>query len=185
MKRMRIAFVLLLFIAAITIAARAQTQVFVPGNASGAFGNGIDQVVPLVPAITVTGPGTITVTYVSGTVTDDGGTVNTGPNGVQADCRGKQVPLQEAQGIAGGKCQHADGLMGVFVPESRVQDKRGFNPIDGTKNLTRVGIVPGGLFFIGEGKAFDAKQAGTLFLGINDCGVAGNGGGFNVEVNGP
>jgi len=29
------------------------------------------------------------------------------------------------------------------------------------------------------------KEAGTLFLGINDVSVGNNSGGFNVEVTGP
>jgi hypothetical protein len=47
------------------IPARAQTTVTVPGNASGHFGNPADLVVPFVPAITVSGPSSITVKYVS------------------------------------------------------------------------------------------------------------------------
>jgi len=198
MKNTKIALVLVLFVAAVTIAAHAQTsspsktvtgptakpavQIFVPGTTNGAFGNPIDQAVPFVSAITVNGPGTITVTYVSGTVSDYPGEI--GPEGEDFKC-GRysiQTPLQEANGVAGGKCKYVDALIGVFVPQTRVQDKRGFNPIDGTKNLTRVGIVPSRLFFIGEGKIFDVKQAGTLFLGINDTGVGDNGGGFTVEV---
>ena len=62
-------------------ATSAQTTVFVPGNASGYFGNPVDQVNPLVSALTVNGPGTITVTYVSGTVNFGTG-VEAGPNGV-------------------------------------------------------------------------------------------------------
>jgi hypothetical protein len=180
MKNMKIAFVLLMFIAAITLGARAQTQVFVPGTASGYFGNPQDQAVPFVPAITVGGPGTITVTYLSGTVTDCCG-IDTGPNGVKYNTHGTQWPLQEAHGVSGGIVYNEDALIGVFVPQSRVL-RKGFNAIDGTKDATRVGIMPGNLFFIGEGKTFDVKEAGTLFLGINDITVGDNGGGFNVEV---
>lgn len=182
MKNTKIALVL--FVATATIAARAQTQVFVPGNASGAFGNGINQVVPFVPAITVTGPGTITVTYVSGTV-DYGVGVEVGPNGGSYPGKGGQWPLQEARGIAPHtKINNMAALIGVFVPQSRVL-RKGFNALDGTKNVTRVGIMPGGLFFIGESRTFDVKEAGTLYLGINDPGVADNSGGFTVEVSGP
>jgi hypothetical protein len=39
--------------------------------------------------------------------------------------------------------------------------------IDGTKGAALVGIMPGGLFFIGTGKTFSVT-AGTLFLRIND-----------------
>ena len=53
MKTTKIAFLLVLFLAAATMAASAQTQVFVPGNASGYFGNPADQINPLVSAITV------------------------------------------------------------------------------------------------------------------------------------
>lgn len=199
MKNKTLALLILVFVSA-TIAANARTvssgktraaaaskqtvQVFVPGTASGYFGNPQDQAVPFVPAITVSGPGTITVTYVSGTVTDCCG-INTGPKGVKYNTHGTQWPLQEARGVAGGIVYNEDALIGVFVPQSRVQDKRGFNAIDGTKDVTRAGIVPSKLFFIGEGKTFDVKEAGTLFLGINDITVADNGGGFNVEVSGP
>jgi len=175
----KFAFLLLLFVAAATIAASAQTQVFVPGNASGYFGRPLDLVVPFVPAITVAGPGTITVTYLSGTVT--GYNMEAGPNGVPWDQGTSQLPLQEAKGGAGGKVNNLCALIGVFVPQARVAHQ-GFSAIDGTKNSARVGIMPGWLFFIGEGKTFDVKEAGTLFLGINDQLVSDNGGGFNVEV---
>jgi len=180
MTSTKIAFVLLLFVAAATMAAPAQTQVFVPGNTNGAFGNQVDLIVPLVPAITVDGPGTITVTYVSGTV-DFGAGVEVGPNGGPWDVGTWQLPLQEAKGVAGGKVNNDGALIGVFVPHARLIHK-GFSPIDGTKDAARVGIMPGWLFFIGEGKTIDAKEAGTLFLGINDCWVGDNSGGFNVEV---
>ena len=64
MRNTTIALVVVLFVCAASMAAPAQqdVQVFVPGNASGFFGNPADVVVPLVPAITVSGPGTITVT---------------------------------------------------------------------------------------------------------------------------
>ena len=185
MKNTKLALVLVLFVVAATIAAHAQTQVFVPGNASGYFGNPVDQVVPLVLALTVSGPGTTTVTYVSGLVTWD--TVHTtGPNGTPdcKACKGMQFPLHEAHGIGLGKVNNLGALMGVFVPQSRVL-RKGFNALDGTKNITRVGIMPGWLFFIGEGKTFDVKGAGTLFLGINDTYVGDNSGGFNVTVTGP
>ena len=172
---------LALIVAATTTA--AQTPVFVPGNTNGCFGNAVDMCVPLVAALTVNGPGTITVTYVSGTITD-AGNVNTGPNGVSFPAGGYQVPFQEASGIALERITHLDALIGVFVPQSRVQ-RVGFSAIDGTKNATRVGIMPNKLFFIGTGKTFSVSQAGTLFLGINDCWVSDNGGGFNVTVSGP
>ena len=177
MKTTKIAFLLVLFLAAATMAASAQTQVFVPGNASGYFGNPADQINPLVSAITVNGPGTITVTYVSGTV--DIGGVEVDPNGItQKDC--PQTPLQEAIGISGGTCYHVGGLIGVFAPASTVS-RSGFTAVDGTKGTVRIGIMPG-LFFIGTSKTFEVKGAGTLFLGINDEHVSDNSGGFTVSV---
>jgi hypothetical protein len=174
---------MLVLIAGATTTA-AQTNVFVPGTASGYFGNPQDRAVPFVPAITVSGPGTITVTYVSGTVTDCCG-IDTGPNGVTYTCGYQcQFPLQEANGVASRKTSREDALIGVFVSQSRVQ-RAGFNALDGTKNVTKVGIKPGYLFFIGTGKTFSVSQAGTLFLGINDIYVGDNGGGFNVTVTGP
>lgn len=174
---------LVLILAATTTA--AQTQVFVPGNATGYFGNPVDQVVPFVPALTVSGPRTITVTYVSGRVTWDTMGDATGPNGTSCDfCTGMQFPLHEARGIGLGKVHNLGALIGVFVPQSRVL-RKGFNAVDGTKNATRVGIMPDGLFFIGRGKTFYVKEAGTLFLGINDTNVFDNSGGFTVTVTGP
>ncbi|MGA8151857.1 MAG: hypothetical protein WB952_12965 [Terriglobales bacterium] len=174
---------LLVLIVAATTAA-AQTNVFVPANASGCFGNPDYGCVPLVAALTVSGPGTITVTYVSGTVSWGQG--DTGPNGTSCACTGMQFPLKEAHGIGlrGGSVKDLGALFGVFVPQSRVQCK-GFNALDGTKNVTRVGIMPNKLFFIGTGETFSVTEAGTLFLGINDTVVSDNGGGFNVTVTGP
>jgi Domain of unknown function DUF11 len=161
-------------------ATTTQHQVFVPGNASGYFGNPADIVVPFISAITVQGPATISVSYVSGTVLDCCG-VNTGPNGASFNAEGAQMPLQEADGVAGGTVDNLDSLIGVFVPAQTVGTAN-FKAIDGTKNVTPAGIVPCGLFFIGEGKTFDVGYAGTLFLGINDFHVSDNGGGFTVEV---
>lgn len=180
MKSAKIALAVVMLVVGATMVAHAQTQIFVPGNANGYFGNPVDLNIPLVPALVVTGPGTITVTYVSGTVTDSGG-VNTGPDGVS--CSGcAQLPLLEAVGA--GQVKEApglDSLIGVFVPAARVS-RPGFNAIDGTKNATPVGILPNTLLFIGTGKTFSVTQAGTLFLGINDNWVSDNGGGFNVTV---
>ncbi len=163
--------------------AGAQTNVFVPGNAGGFFGNPADIPVPLVAALTVSGPGTITVTYVSGRVTDCCG-VNPGPNGAGWTMDGAQSPLQEAVGFLVKNMNNLDALIGVFVPQSRVQQE-GFSALDGTKGVAKVGIMPDGLFFVGKGKTFSVSEAGTLFLGINDWGVGDNGGGFNVTVTGP
>jgi hypothetical protein len=161
----------------------AQTTVFVPGNTNGCFGNPVDMCVPLVAALAISGPGTITVTYVSGTVTDAFG-INTGPNGVSFNEGTSQSPLQETNGVSGGTIGNLDALVGVFVPSSRV-GATGFKAIDGTKGTARAGIVPCRLFFIGTGKTFSVSKAGTLFLGINDQVVGDNGGGFTVTVTGP
>ncbi len=173
--------VLVLIVSATTTA--AQTTVFVPGNTNGCFGHPVDRCVPLVAALAISGPGTITVTYVSGTVTDAFG-VNTGPNGVSFNVGTSQTPLQEANGVSGGTIGNLDALIGVFVPSSRV-GAAGFKAIDGTKDRSRAGIVPCRLFFIGTGKTFSVGGAGTLFLGINDYFVGDNGGGFTVAVTGP
>ena len=101
---------LLVLIVAATTAA-AQTHVFVPGNASGNFGNPSDVPAQLVAALRVSGPGTITVTYVSGLVTWDGQGDTTGPNGTSActDCDGMQFPLDEALGIGLRNSKHLGG----------------------------------------------------------------------------
>ncbi len=181
-----------LLIALITIRAGAQTQITVPGNASGIFGNQHDRYVsgifdnhydlhvPFVPAITVNGPATIKISYVAGTVTGIGG-VDTGPNGVPWDTHRNQSPLQEKDGIAGGRIPNLDALIGAFVCKGR-SDSPKFSAIDGTKGVVRVGIVPEALFFVGEGITYEAKEAGTLYLGINDWTVSDNGGGFVVDV---
>jgi hypothetical protein len=171
---------LVLIVSATT--AVAQTPVFVPGNAGGCFGNPVDECNhPFVAAIAASGPGTITVTYVSGLVVYDSNGDSTGPNGVPCRCGG-QTPLNEGRGLglANGYKESA-ALIGVFVPQSRVLRKR-FTAIDGTKNAAKVGIMPGYLFFIGTGKSFPVSEAGTLFLGINDMIVGDNSGGFNVTV---
>lgn len=172
---------LVVIVGAATTVACAQKQVFVPGYASGYFGNPADITRPLVPAIEVRGPATIKVSYVSGTLFD-GGVIDTGPNGVPWNNAGAQTPLQEADGVADGTVDNIDSLIGAFVPVQRVEDCGKFKAIDGTKNATPVGIVPSWLFFIGEGKTFDVEYAGTLFLGINDYIVSDNSGGFTVEV---
>lgn len=168
---------------AVSPVADAQVTVFVPGKASGDFGNPVATLVPFVPALTVTGPGTIQITYVSGMVQFGIG-LFTGPNGASWDLGPVQTPLQEARGVANGHVNNLAALIGVFVPKSRV-DAPGFQPVDGTKNLTPAGIVPSTLFFIGTSKTINVHGAGTLFLGINDEGVEDNGGGFMVQVTGP
>jgi len=177
MKRLAI-FVLIL--STIAVCASAQNTVFVPGNASGNFGNSTDLVVPFVQAITVSGPSTITVTYVSGTVQWGGGEV--GPNGGPYPASSFQFPLQEAKGVAPhSKIDNIAALIGAFVPQSRVQ-LNGFSAVDGTKNITAVGIMPSNLFFVGETATINVNLAGTLYLGINDTLVGDNSGGFTMEV---
>jgi len=180
MKRAKIALALVAFVAAATMAARAQTSVFVPGNTNGGFGNPIDTVVPLVPAITVSGPSKITITYISGTVTDAAG-IDTGPAGTDWNQNGAQSPLQEARGVSNGTIHNLDALIGVFVPARTVSAWK-FRPVDGTKGVVRIGIMPNTLFFVGAGKTIWVREAGTLFLGINDYFVSDNGGGFSVIV---
>ncbi|MGA7381828.1 MAG: hypothetical protein WBX03_13345 [Terriglobales bacterium] len=175
-----LALIIIILTAAATTTA-AQTNVFVPGNATGCFGSTDTGCAPLVAALTVTGPGTITVTYVSGTV--DWGSAEVGPNGgPYPNTSDYQFPLEEAEGIAPHtKINNIAALIGVFVPQARAQYK-GFNPVDGTKNLTTVGILPNGLFFVGTGKTASVNGPGTLFLGINDTMASDNSGGFNVTV---
>ena len=187
MKIMSTALALAVLLAAATMTAQAQQnlQVVVPGNASGGFGVLVGgPVVPLVPAINVSGPGTVTVTYVSGTVFIGYG-LGTGPEGIPCiHCRAYELPLQEANGLGGGNANNDGALMGVFVSQARI-NRSGFQAVDGTKNLVRVGIKPDALFLIGSGKTFEVGEAGTIFLGINDGYVGDNSGGFTVEVTGP
>lgn len=165
----------------------AQTSVSVPGTAGGCFGSVVNDCPPLVSAITVSGPGTITITYVSGIVhwvIPNGNTA--GPDGVSCptvDCGVEQTPLLEAQGVqpTNGTIPHVAGLIGVFVLQGRVQ-MAGFQALDGTKNVAAVGIMPNGLFLVGRSKTITVPEAGTLFLGVNDWYVNDNGGAFNVTV---
>jgi len=164
------------------VAAHGQVTVFVPGTASGDFGNPVTKLVPFVEAVTVTGPGSIQITYVSGTVNFGGGAA--GPKGVPWDNGQLQTPLQEAKGLGRGHVTNLAALIGTFVPQSRV-DTPGFQPIDGTKNLSPAGIVPSKLFMVGTSKTIHVNGPGTLFLGINDEGIEDNSGGFTVQVTGP
>jgi hypothetical protein len=170
-----------LLIGLIAIQARAQTQVTVPGNASGHFGNPSDLLIPLVRAITVNGPATIKISYASGTVTGIGG-VTTGPEGVPWDTHGNQTPLQEGAGVAGGTVPNVDALIGAFVAKQRYESTPGFSAIDGTKGVVPVGIVPQSLFFVGDGITYEANEAGRLYLGINDWFVGKNRGAYKVNV---
>jgi len=144
MKGTKIALLMVLVVAAATLVASAQNQIFVPSDAAGYFGQPVDKVVPFVPAVTVSGPATMTVTYVSGTVNWDG-SHETGPDGSTSSdcCRGMEFPLDEAKGIGRtGTVHHLAGLIGVFVPQARV-DHPGFSALDATKNQARFGIIPG------------------------------------------
>jgi hypothetical protein len=179
-KQVAVMSAALLFVAVTTANAQPTVNVTIPGSATGSFGTPTKDSLPFVPALSVDGPGTITVTYLSGLVTDCCPDFSTGPNGVIFDIGNTQSPLQEAIGVAGGTVLYTDALIGVFAERSRVLTP-GFSPIDGTKNLTVVGLLPGHLFFVGTGKTFRAPTAGTLFLGINDN-VAGDGGSFTVSV---
>ncbi len=170
-----------MLIVLIAIQAGAQTQVTVPGDASGHFGNPSDLHIPLVQAITVDGPATIKISYVSGTVTGIGG-VTTGPDGVPWDTDGNQTPLQEGTGVAGGTVLDVDALIGAFVPKQRYESSPEFSAIDGTKGVVPVGIVPEALFFIGDGITYEASEAGRLYLGINAWLVGKNRGAYKVNV---
>jgi hypothetical protein len=120
------------------------------------------------------------VTYLSGTVTD-GPTVDTGPNGATWNMASGQTPLQEAVGVSSGVVENLDALIGTFIPQSRALAE-GFTAIDGTKDVSRVGLLSSALFFIGTGRTFPVAEAGTLFLGINDDNAATNGGGYSVSI---
>jgi len=77
-----------------------------------------------------------------------------------------------------------DGLIGAFVPAATA-DNPSFVAIDSTKpqcSVTDVCIDPTLLFFIGDSDVYNATQAGTLFLGINDWLTYDNGGGFSVTL---
>lgn len=195
MRMKCLAFALGVVFSICAASAQGQTEVFVPWNTTGGFGNPSDlsSIVPMVKAITVQGPATITVTYVSGVISIPGeGT--TGPKGftypTNSGCIGTQSPIQEGNGVCGGTIPQADGLIGVFVPQYKVNDPRGFAAVDGTKAVGRIGIRPSDLRFIGETMTWNVNQAGTVYLGINNCNEtigcplvrSGTSGGFTVEV---
>jgi hypothetical protein len=113
------AAVLFFLIAAGTATAQTTATVFIPGNTLGDFGNpSVDGNQPYVTGIVATGPGTIVVTYLSGTVTDCCPELSTGPDGTPFDFGSGQSALQEAAGIAGGTIDDLDALIGIFVPQS-------------------------------------------------------------------
>lgn len=165
-----------------TASAQNSVNVTIPGNTLGGFGNpSIDNSEPYVAALAVNGPGKITVSYLSGLVTDCCPDFSTGPNGIVFNGGTTQTPLQESIGVAGGIDRYTDALIGEFVPRERTLAV-GFSPVDGTKDKVPVGLLPGELMFIGAGKTFPVTKAGTLFLGINDSNGATNGGEFTVSV---
>src|SRR5579862_6609483 len=119
MKIIRVVLVLALFASVVPVLS-AQTTVFVPGNASGFFGSPVNQMVALVPAISVSGPATITVIYLSGAVNYGITGVEVGPNGGNYPGFGNQYPLQEAKAIAPSThINNMAALIGAFVPQSR------------------------------------------------------------------
>jgi hypothetical protein len=175
---------IVLVITSAAVAAQT-TTVFVPANALGGFGNpSVSGNQPYISAVAANGPGTISISYISGTIVDDPN-INTGPDGVACVCFvNQQDPLSEGAGVTGlqgGFVANVDALIGIFVDQSRVLAP-GFSPVDGTKRLAPVGLIPSHLFFIGSQKMIKVNRAGTLFLGINDSNGAANQGGFIVSV---
>jgi hypothetical protein len=57
----------------------------------------------------------------------------------------------------------------------------GFQALDGTKLATGLGVMPNRLFFVGTYNVI-SEGPGTLYLGINDPGVADNSGSLTVTV---
>ncbi|HSF18342.1 MAG TPA: hypothetical protein VLK65_22610 [Vicinamibacteria bacterium] len=153
---------------------------FVPAQASGGFGIPGDGV-PLIQAATFHRKGTVTIKYVSGTISDSVAN-GIGPRGGRLDQgTGLQTPLQEAVGTAFGVVKNQWALIGAFVPKS-VADSTEFSAVDGSKGTAAVGIPPNSLFFIGNYYTLDVSGPGTLYLGINDPGVADNSGGYTVKI---
>src|SRR5260370_17070463 len=102
MKTLLLLAVCVLAATSVVYAQQVTASVFVPSNASGSFGNPLGSGgAPLVSALTVTGPATITVTYVSGTITDAGG-VNTRPNGDTCNTAAAHTPLHDQQAVSRG-----------------------------------------------------------------------------------
>ncbi len=74
----------------------------------------------------------------------------------------------------------AGALIGAFVLKSTI-DSPGFSPKD--EDFGTPGIASNQLFFIGADPfEFKAKEAGTLFLGINDNRAFNNTGSFDVTL---
>jgi hypothetical protein len=175
--------------------AAAARQVTVPGTATGYFGYnpsaGGDT--PFVAALSVNGPGTITISYVSGQVQCSPTWAYSGPNGQNShqafNAMNVALPLDEAVGINTAaypteNYAHACALIGAFVPRSQAS-MTGFQPVDGTKGVAAVGIVPSTLFFVGIYHSITVNGPGTLYLGINDNVASNNPGSFTVDVTSP
>ena len=155
-----------------------------PANANGQFGSDPAHpagFAPLVKAITVTKAATITIKYLSGTWCITPTVCGIGPNGIQfnQDSTGGS-PLQERVGVTFGTITNMGSLIGAFVPEPLVNTS-GFQALDGTKLTSGVGITPDRLFFVGTYNVISVGP-GTLYLGINDPGVADNSGSLTVTV---
>jgi hypothetical protein len=162
--------------------ANQATIVQVSAMADGGFGTpGIQPFQPLIKAITVHEKSTITVRYISGTWCFGAG-LCTGPNGTNFDQGASTAePLLETIGALGGVITNMAALMGAFVPESLTKTP-GFQPVDGTKLTSGVGIMPNMLFFVGSFNAIETSGPGTLYLGINDEGIVDNSGALTVGV---
>jgi len=170
----------------------AQT-VHVDSKAAGYFGamsRTVDEgSIDLVEAYVFSSPGEITLT-VRGEVDlhpDYARFRGVGPNGItfQRGTSGCHAPLEEAlvdakgYGALGTVMERAGAVFGAFVPSSIV-DKPGFRPSN--EGFSDGGISADQLFFIGEQLDFTAHQAGTLFLGVNDCRPSNNSEAFSVTI---
>lgn len=154
--------------------------VFVPAQASGGFGKPGDGTA-LISAANVTKKGTVIIRYISGTISDSVAHA-VGPRGATYNQgTGFQTPLQESSGTAFGVVRNQWALIGAFVPKSTTQ-LTGFSATDGSKAVNIIGIPPNALFFVGSYYTLDVPGPGTLYLGINDPGVADNSGGYTVTV---
>jgi len=154
----------------------------VSANANGHFGVGSSgSDLPLVKALKVNNERTITIQYQSGTWYVGAG-LYPGPNGIDFELgQSYSSPLQEVLGVFGGTLTNFGALIGAFVPDSLVQ-RRDFQALDGTKLTSGVGIMPNLLFFVGSYNVIQVSGPGTLYLGINDSGVADNTGSLTVRV---
>ena len=187
---------LLLTVPALYAPALAGT-VKVAGTATGGFGlnplGPTNGATPMVAAISVMGPGSITISSKSGLVNyggpgpvvkADGGDFGQSPNSSSL-----AWPLDEAVGITsaaypGQEVIHMAALIGAFIPTDRAA-VAGFAPVDATKGLAAAGILPSDLFFVGSYHVLIVSGPGTLYLGINDCYPGDNSGQFLVNVSAP